>query len=155
MRHPRYVSVAMAAAASLALAGCGGGKGGGQPGSDPAPAPATTGAATPMPGMPGMSASAADAAGQDAPAAANAIDIKSFAFAPANATVPVGTAVTWTNHDQDPHTVVTQPGAPGGGFRSGTLKAGDTFTFTFTAPGRYEYLCSIHPFMTATVTVTA
>jgi plastocyanin len=141
----------MAAAASLALAGCGGGTGGGQPGSDPAPP--TTGAATPMPGMPGMSASAT--AGQDAPAGANAIDIKSFAFAPANATVPVGTAVTWTNHDQDPHTVVTQPGAPGGGFRSGTLKAGDTFTFTFTAPGRYEYLCSIHPFMTATVTVTA
>jgi plastocyanin len=29
-----------------------------------------------------------------------------FSFAPATATVPVGTTVTWTNHDDIPHNVV-------------------------------------------------
>jgi plastocyanin len=59
-------------------------------------------------------------------------------------TVAVGTTVTWSNSDQDRHTVT----ASGGAFKSPTLNTGDTFRFTFTKAGRYEYLCAIHPFMT-------
>lgn len=29
-----------------------------------------------------------------------------------------------------------------------------TYSYTFTKPGTYSYLCTIHPFMTATVEVT-
>ncbi|GAA4568825.1 hypothetical protein [Planotetraspora kaengkrachanensis] len=32
--------------------------------------------------------------------------IKNFAFAPAAVTVPVGTTVTWTNTDEEPHTAL-------------------------------------------------
>ena len=83
---------------------------------------------------------------------ANAVAIKDFAFAPGATTVKVGTTVTWTNQDQDPHTV-TSTGS-GGPLRSPTLQTGQSYRYTFTKAGAFDYLCTIHPFMTATVTVT-
>jgi len=112
--------------------------------------PGTTASDMPGSAMPGMSGSGPAGQQPGAPAATNAVLIRDFAFSPATLTVPVGTTVTWTNQDQDPHTVT----APGGAFKSPTLNTGDTFRFTFTTPGRYDYLCTIHPFMTATVVVT-
>ncbi|MFC4911044.1 cupredoxin domain-containing protein [Actinomadura gamaensis] len=81
----------------------------------------------------------------------DAVTISGFAFAPAKLTVKRGTTVTWTNRDEDPHTV-TVPG--GGGPRSPALVAGASFRFTFTKPGTYAYICTIHPFMHGTVVVT-
>ena len=100
--------------------------------------------------MPGMSMHPTAASGQDAPVATNAVAIQNFAFSPAIVTVKVGTTVTWTNRDQDAHTAT----AMSGGFHSPTLNAGQSYQYTFTTPGRFEYLCTIHPFMTATVVVT-
>ena len=76
------------------------------------------------------------------------VPIKSFAFS-MSVTVPVGGAVTWKNLDGEPHTVVSADGL----FRSGALDQGDSFTFRFTRPGTYRYLCSIHPNMRAVVVV--
>ena len=87
-----------------------------------------------------------------APVAANAVTIKGFAFAPAAITVKVGTTVTWTNQDADAHTVTSQDN--GGPLSSAALNTGQSYSFKFTKPGTYAYLCTIHPFMTATVTVT-
>lgn len=87
---------------------------------------------------------------QDSPVAANTVSIKNFAFTPSTITVKAGTTVTWTNSDQDPHTV----SANGGQFRSQTLNTGDTYKYTFSTAGTFAYLCTIHPFMTATVVVT-
>jgi plastocyanin len=103
-----------------------------------------------MPGMPGMKMNAMPI--DVAPTEANAVNINSFAFSPKELTVPVGTTVTWTNRDEEPHTVVTPGGGPAA-FKSGALDGGDQFSFTFTKPGTYRYFCSIHPFMTATVVV--
>ena len=36
---------------------------------------------------------------------------------------------------------------------SGQLFPGDTYVVRFDAPGAYAYLCTLHPFMTGTVTV--
>ncbi|WUJ67907.1 cupredoxin family copper-binding protein [Kribbella soli] len=85
--------------------------------------------------------------------AANSVDIKEFAFGPQNITVKVGTTVTWTNDDQDPHTVTSQNGS--GPLKSSTLQNGDKYQYTFTKAGTFDYLCTIHPFMTGTVVVTA
>jgi plastocyanin len=86
-----------------------------------------------------------------AAAAPNTVTIDNFAFGPATVTVAVGTKVTWTNRDDEPHTVVSadDPRA----FKSGALDTGDSFTFTFDKPGTYKYFCSIHPHMTGTVVV--
>ncbi|MFD2416840.1 cupredoxin domain-containing protein [Amycolatopsis pigmentata] len=105
-----------------------------------APAPS----AMSMPVMPAPASSG--------PVATNSVSIKDFAFGPSEATVRVGATVTWKNADQDPHTVTSTGNA--GPLRSPTLAQGETYSYTFTRPGRYDYLCTIHPFMTATVTVT-
>jgi plastocyanin len=75
--------------------------------------------------------------------------MKNFEFAPMAITVPAGATVTWKNLDGDPHTVVSADGL----FRSSALDQNDTFSFKFTKPGVYKYVCSIHPKMMATVTV--
>ncbi|MGW4525385.1 cupredoxin domain-containing protein [Amycolatopsis sp. NPDC004378] len=105
--------------------------------------------AAPMTSMPGMTPPSPTSA---ANSTANAVAIKDFAFAPAATTVKKGTTVTWTNQDQDAHTV-TSTGS-GGPLRSPTLQTGQSYQYTFGTPGTFEYLCTIHPFMTATVTVT-
>ena len=76
------------------------------------------------------------------------VTMDNFTFAPAQLTVKVGTTVTWTNHDDIPHTVVSA-----GKFRSKTLDTDDKFSFTFTAAGEYKYFCSLHPHMTGTIKV--
>ena len=76
------------------------------------------------------------------------VSIDNFTFQPAELTVKVGTTVTWTNHDDIPHTVVSA-----GKFRSKTLDTDDSFSFTFTAAGDYKYFCSLHPHMTGMIKV--
>jgi plastocyanin len=34
------------------------------------------------------------------------------------------------------------------------MKTGDAYRYTFDTAGTFEYLCTIHPFMTASVVVT-
>jgi plastocyanin len=104
-----------------------------------------------MPPMPGMPAGpATPSAGSAPPAAGNAVFIDNFAFAPATLTVPAGSTVTWTNRDEEPHTVVANDGS----FHSPGMGSQATFSFTFAKAGTFDYVCSIHPFMHATVVVT-
>jgi amicyanin len=145
----------VAAAAILLLAGC----------SSPAPTgpPSVSfgSGVSATPGMPGMSAmpstgSAPATAGSStaapaAPVGFDAVTIDNFKFNPATLTVPVGTTVTWTNNDEEPHTIAAKDGS----FHSPGLDNHGTYSFTFTKPGTYDYICSIHPFMTGTVVVTA
>jgi len=88
----------------------------------------------------------------DTPAAAadaRQVVVDNFSFTPATAAVPVGTTVTWTNHDDIPHHVVS----PEQKFKSPVLDTDETFSHTFDAKGTYKYYCSIHPRMTGEVVV--
>jgi plastocyanin len=86
-----------------------------------------------------------------APAAGNARDvlIDNFSFAPVATTVPVGTAVTWTNKDDVPHNIVSTTRA----FKSPVLDTDERFSHTFEKPGTFAYYCSLHPKMTGQVIV--
>jgi plastocyanin len=84
-----------------------------------------------------------------AAAAKQQVNIDNFSFMPKTLTVTVGTTVTWTNHDDVPHTVVSTKK----GFASPALDTDERFSFRFTAPGTYPYYCSVHPMMTGTVVV--
>jgi plastocyanin len=95
----------------------------------------------------GLSASALGAHAAQPTTAA--VHIANFTFAPATLTVRPGTTVTWTNDDDIPHTVA----ATGGGFRSKVLDTGNSYSFTFTKAGEFQYFCSIHPHMTGKVVV--
>jgi len=76
------------------------------------------------------------------------VTIDNFTFAPAELKVKVGDTVTWTNHDDIPHTVVSA-----GKFRSKTMDTDNDFSFTFTTAGDYKYFCSLHPHMTGMIKV--
>jgi len=80
-----------------------------------------------------------------------AVAIDNFTFAPQRLTVKAGSTVTWSNRDDIPHTVASATKQ----FKSKTLDTDDTFSFTFTTPGAYEYFCSLHPHMTGTIVVEA
>jgi plastocyanin len=80
------------------------------------------------------------------------VAIDNFAFVPPNLSVVSGTTVTWTNDDDVNHTVTSDDGST---FDSGAFSHGLTFKFTAGQPGTYTYTCRIHPFMKATLTVTA
>lgn len=86
-----------------------------------------------------------------APADPVVIRIDNFTFSPETVTVAPGTAVTWINGDDIPHTVLEQSKR----FRSKALDTDDRYTVTFDAPGEYPYLCSLHPHMTGKVVVKA
>lgn len=77
------------------------------------------------------------------------ITIDNFTFSPPELTVPVGAVVTWVNHDDIPHSVV----ASGKAFRSKALDTDDSYSFTFTTAGTFDYFCGLHPHMTGKVIV--
>jgi len=72
-----------------------------------------------------------------------------FMFAPTALTVKAGSTVTWTNKDEEPHTIVSDTGL----FRSGAIDTNESFSFRFDKPGTYRYVCSIHPSMVGTIIV--
>jgi plastocyanin len=123
------LAVATALLAAAALTACGG----------------ATHAAT-------KAAAASPAPPAEAAVATSAVTIDNFSFAPTAVTVKAGTTVTWTNKDEEPHSVVSSEEP----MHSPTLAgSANSFTHTFAKPGTYHYNCGIHPFMHGTVEVTA
>jgi plastocyanin len=80
---------------------------------------------------------------------------QSLNFQPSSVTIAKGGTVTWTNNDPVPHTV-TSVSVPSGAssFDSGQMNYTAIFKVTFTIDGNYNYVCSYHPWMHGTVTVT-
>lgn len=74
--------------------------------------------------------------------AGTVITIENFEFSPETLQARVGDTITVENKDTAEHTVT----ATDKSFDSGRFTAG-TKTFTVTKPGRFEYVCDVHPFM--------
>ena len=77
------------------------------------------------------------------------IVVKDFMFTPTPLTVKAGSTVTWTNMDDEPHTVVSDTGM----FKSGGMDTNESFSYKFDKPGTYHFTCSIHPRMVGTIVV--
>ena len=86
-----------------------------------------------------------------AQAATQHVAMENYAYSPSSLTIRVGDTVTWTNHDQAPHNVVTTSGPAS--LQSPLLAQGESWSFTFTVAGTYSYYCSVHPDMRAQVIV--
>jgi len=76
-----------------------------------------------------------------------------LSFSPARIVVIIGTnnTVTFTNKDSATHTVT----ATDHSFNSGDIKAGQSWTYTFSTPGNFSYYCIYHSWMKGTVVVKA
>lgn len=88
-------------------------------------------------------------AAENQTASTTQVRIDNFSFTPQTLTIDAGTTVTWTNNDDVPHNVVSTDKV----FKSKTMDTDEKFSYTFTKSGTYNYYCSIHPRMTASVIV--
>ena len=100
------------------------------------------GAATVLPALPAPAAHAATS---------HQVVMSGYAFSPRSLTITAGDTVTWINEDQAPHDVKTTSGPES--IHSPMLSKGGTWSHTFTAPGTYGYVCTVHPGMTAQLVV--
>jgi plastocyanin len=75
-------------------------------------------------------------------------------YDPDVAQVPLGAAITWTNHDTVAHTVTSAADA-GATFDSGLISAGATYQLDTSkiGIGKYDYMCIVHPWMQASFEV--
>ncbi len=80
----------------------------------------------------------------------NAVGVTSFA--PSPVTISVNQIVEWDNTSGFDHTV-TSTTVPANGTFNVALNNGTSVCLKFTAPGTFNYHCSIHPVMTGTVIV--
>jgi len=79
------------------------------------------------------------------------IKIANFTFDPPVLTMKAGTTVTWVNNDSVPHTATGDNGE----FDTGSIAPGGSASITFDTAGTFAYHCTIHPNMTASITVQA
>jgi plastocyanin len=93
----------------------------------------------------------APAASSSSSSGSGGVTIKAagFAFAPKSVTVKKGQKVTWTNSDPAPHNITSSDGT----IKSKDFTKGQSFTYTATKAGTFNYICTIHPQMKATLTV--
>jgi plastocyanin len=77
------------------------------------------------------------------------VGMKDKRFRPGTLDVVAGDRITWDNDDGVAHTVTSAEG----GFDSGRMAAGVTFSITPSAQGSIPYHCALHFFMTGRVTV--
>ena len=81
------------------------------------------------------------------------VELINLQFVPQGIRIKPGTTVTWKNKDVALHNVSSIDSV----FLStpqGDMKQGDTFSYTFDAPGTYRYQCTFHhPSMNGVVIV--
>jgi len=76
-------------------------------------------------------------------------------YIPSIITVKKGQQVTWSNEDVAFHSVTSGfYGEPSLLFDSRYLDPGQQFSFTFNEEGKFDYFCTLHPWMKAQVIVT-
>lgn len=131
----RRILLALCAIGALAAAGCGSSN----------KSSTSSGSSTPA------ASSSTAAAASSSSGGGVAIKMQNIAFDPKDVTVKVGQKVTWTNDDSVDHNVTSQSGES---IKSDNFGKGATFSFTPTKAGTIKYVCTIHPGMTATLTVT-
>ncbi|MFA5763895.1 MAG: DUF4382 domain-containing protein [archaeon] len=78
------------------------------------------------------------------------VSIADFTYSNAELVVHQGDTVRWTNYDSIPHTVTSVEGSK---LDSGIMVQGETYVHTFDTKGTFDYYCTVHPNMTATVIV--
>jgi hypothetical protein len=75
--------------------------------------------------------------------------VQDFQFTPTIVDIAAGGQVRWTWTGFASHSVTST----GSGPLDSPTQASGTYTMTFPTPGRFDYFCKVHPFMTGTVIV--
>jgi plastocyanin len=101
---------------------------------------------------PSPTATVPKAAGTAPAAQSGGVKAQIAAFTQPSISVKVGGTVTWNNADDLPHSATAKDGS----WDAGVISPGGTGQpATFSKAGVFNYMCKIHPSMSAKVTVTA
>lgn len=73
------------------------------------------------------------------------VGVRDFDYLPSYLRVDPGDTVNWNVLPGQNHTITTQRGRAPVPFDSGEKEPGQSFSFLFADPGRYDYFCTIHP----------
>lgn len=119
---------------SLVFAACG------DDGGDESVTPAATGAAGS-----GSGSAPSTAGGEEVQ-----VDMVDIKFDPADVTVKAGQKIVWTNKDDVQHDADATSGAD---FNTELVGKGGTVEWVAEGSGKIDYVCSVHPSMTGTITV--
>ena len=128
----RFLLLGAGASLALGLAACGNG----------APEASGTGGGGSCPGTASASAGTADA---------NVSATDQLQFTPNTTTVKVGQTVLWKNTGTVLHNITFGTSC----LSDGAFQPGGTWSIKFSTAGSYDYQCTIHPGMTAKLTVTS
>lgn len=83
------------------------------------------------------------------PAAQQAVvHMTNYAFKPQTLSVQTGQTVVFQNDDDVTHNVTADA------FKSGDIAGGKSWKYTFDKAGDYSYVCTYHPGMSGTITVS-
>ena len=132
----KRIGLPLLAVLALAAAGCG---------SSNSSSSSTSSSSTPAPASSSTSSTASSSGGGKTVT----ITMQNIAFNPKTVTAKVGDTIKWVNQDSAPHNVT------GGPLHSPTFGNGGSFTYKATKAGKISYVCTIHPGMKATLTVTS
>jgi amicyanin len=138
MKRARFLAICCSALTIVAIAGCGS--------SSSSKSNSSAAAKPPASGSTQSSGGAAPSGG------AIHVTMKNLAFNPATIHAKVGDTVEWTNLDGPPHNVTWTAGPRF--TSSSTLATNATFSLKLTQAGTIHYICTIHPFMKATIVVS-
>jgi len=75
--------------------------------------------------------------------------IENMRFSPAELTVKRGEHVVWINKDLFPHTATANSRA----FDSGSISPNASWSYVANTVGNYSYVCTLHPTMSARLTI--
>lgn len=78
------------------------------------------------------------------------VDIVDYELLPDTITIAAGESVTWVNHDDVDHYMVTDDETT---VHSDPIPPGARYVGTIATPGTYAYYCEIHNAMTGTIIV--
>jgi plastocyanin len=92
-------------------------------------------------------------AARTGPAGGQNVIITDGKFVPDTIGVHPGQTVVWTNTDDAAHGITSTSGPEKFGTGDEVLKKAQTYQFTFTKPGTYNFECSVHCNGAGTVTV--
>jgi plastocyanin len=112
------------------------------PAATPTPLPTPSPTATPAP--------PATPTGPGAPTSVT-IEMRDFAFGPAEVTVADGATVTFANVGAAPHTATADDGS----FDTALVAAGTDASVTVDGPGTIDFVCTFHPEMRGRIDVVA
>jgi len=83
-------------------------------------------------------------------------EVDNSCYSQSTLNVNTGQKITWHNDDSRPHTIVSGTPEEGkdGIFESSLIKEGETFSYTFSEEGTFQYFDVISPWMQGTIIVT-